>query len=297
MLDKINPLYFALSATLCFSYASTIFTEFARKASPFWMNSFKAFLATFAFIITVFTFNLWTEPKLLTVVALLTSGCIGLMIGDIFMLNAMAELGASRMLMIFGLQPFFLGIGGYIFFNQNFSLMNLAGLICMSLCLFTISLESYKKSGSWQINGLLAGLVAILLDGCGILLTRYGFENDKGISPIEVNAIRCLGAIIGFFIIYFFKEKISFRPTWKKFSKKEKIRIVIGSLLGTFFSLILYLTAVSRGKLSIVSSVTVTGPMFAASFESIRQRRLPNAYVLLAFIFFVSGFFIFYSIS
>lgn len=219
------------------------------------------------------------------------------MIGDIFMLKAMAELGASRMLMIFGLQPFFLGIGGYFFFNQSFSLLNLAGLICMSLCLYTISLESYKKSGSWQLNGLTAGLIAILLDGVGILLTRFGFENNKGISPIEVNAIRCVGAVLGFFIIYFFKQKIEFKPTWKKFSSKEKTRIIIGSLLGTFFSLILYLTAVSRGKLSIVSSVTVTGPMFAAIFESIRMKRLPNKYVLLAFLFFASGFFIFYSIS
>jgi drug/metabolite transporter (DMT)-like permease len=297
MLDKISPLYFALAATLCFSYASTIFTEFARKVSPFWMNSFKAFVALAAFIITIFSFNLWINPKPLSTVALLTSGCIGLMIGDIFMLRAMAELGASRMLMIFGLQPFFLGIGGYFFFNQNFSLLNIAGLICMSLCLYTISLESYKKSGSWQLNGLTAGLIAILLDGCGIFLTRFAFENEKGISPIEVNAIRCFGAVIGFFIIYFFKEKIHFKPTWKKFTKKEKIRIVIGSLLGTYFSLMLYLTAVSRGKLSIVSSVTVTGPMFAAVFEAIRLKRFPNGYVLLSFVFFASGFYIFYSIS
>jgi drug/metabolite transporter (DMT)-like permease len=297
MLDKINPLYFALSATLCFSYASTIFTEFARKISPLWMNAFKAFVAFAAFVITMLVMQVWITPSFLTIFALLMSGCIGLMIGDIFMLKAMAELGASRMLMIFGLQPFFLGIGGYFFFHQNFSLLNLAGLICMSLCLYTISFENYKRSGTWQINGLLAGLIAILLDGVGIFLTRFSFENTKGISPVEVNVIRCLGAIIGFFIIYFFKEKIEFKPTWTKFNKIEKRKIIFGSLLGTFFSLMLYLTAVSRGKLSIVSSVTVTGPMFAAMFESFRSKKLPNRFVILSFIFFISGFFIFFNIS
>jgi drug/metabolite transporter (DMT)-like permease len=297
MLDNISPLYFALSATLCFAYASTVFTEFARKVSPFWMNSFKAFAAFFAFCLTLIIFKIWQTPTPLTTLALLASGCIGLMIGDIFMLKAMAEIGASRMLMIFGLQPFFLGIGGYFFFHQNFSFLNFAGVLFMSLCIFTISLENYKKSGSWQLDGLIAGLIAIVLDGCGIFLTRFGFEDSKGISPIQVNTIRCFGALIGFFIIYFFKEKIEFKSVWIKFSKNEKRKIVIGSLAGTFLSLILYLTAVSRGKLSIVSSVTVTGPMFATIFEFARTKKLPNLYLCFSFLFFICGFIIFYKIS
>jgi drug/metabolite transporter (DMT)-like permease len=161
----------------------------------------------------------------------------------------------------------------------------------MTLCLFTISLEYFKKSGSWQLDGMIAGLIAILLDGVGIFLTRFSFEDTKGISAIEVNAI------IGFVIIYLFKERISFRPTWKSFTRDEKIRIVLGSLLGTFVSLILYLTAISRGKLSIVSAVTVTGPMFASVFESVRYKRWPSLYTFIAFIFFAAGFFIFYKIS
>ncbi len=84
------------------------------------MNSFKAFVALIAFWITVFVFKSWINPDIKTIIALISSGCIGLMIGDIFMLHAMKDLGASRMLMIFGLQPFFLGIGGYFLFNQTF---------------------------------------------------------------------------------------------------------------------------------------------------------------------------------
>ena len=297
MFTQISPLYFALSATLCFAYASTIFTEFARKISPLWMNAYKVFVAFFAFLITLLILNIWQAPTSFTIIALLLSGCIGLMIGDIFMLKAMAELGASRMLMIFGLQPFFLGIGGYFLFNQSFSFFNFLGVLFMSLCIFTIRLENYKKSGSWQITGLLAGLAAIVLDGIGILLTRFGFENSKGISPIEVNFIRCIGAILTFFFIYFYKDRIRFRPVWRKLNLTEKRKIMIGSLAGTYISLILYLTAVSKGKLSVVSSVTVTGPMFATLFEYIRTRKRPSFFLVLSFVFFLSGFVVFYKIS
>lgn len=293
MTDSIPPYFFALAATLCFAYASTIFTEFSRKISPFWVNSFKAFVALIAFWVTVFIFKSWINPDIKTIIALISSGCIGLMIGDIFMLHAMKVLGASRMLMIFGLQPFFLGIGGYFLFNQTFSPLSFLGVVFMLCCLFTISLETYKQSGSWQIRGLIFGLIAILLDAVGILMTRYGFETTPGIDSIQVNAIRCVGAIMGFFLVYFLKEKIEFTPVWKPLTRNEKIRMVVGSLLGTYFTLMLYLTAVSRGQLSVISSVTVTGPMFASAFECFRYKRRPSFYLLVALMFFIAGFLIF----
>lgn len=297
MFENIPPFFYALGATLCFSYSSTIFTEFARKISPFWMNSFKAFVALIAFWITLLLLNNWVTPNIQTLIALISSGCIGLMIGDIFMLHAMKDLGASRMLMIFGLQPFFLGIGGYFFFNQNFSLMNFIGVIFMLACLYTISLESYKKSGNWQLRGMMLGLIAILLDAVGIFMTKFGFNSSPGISSAQVNAIRCIGAVLGFFIInyaYYKKEdQISFKPTWSLLTKNEKIRIIIGSIGGTYCSLMLYLIAVSKGQLSVVSSVTVTGPMFAGIFECVRSRKFPSLYLFVAFIFFIGGFIIF----
>lgn len=297
MFENIPPLFFALGATLCFAYSSTIFTEFARKITPFWMNSFKAFVALAAFWITITLTGSWIKPDLHTVIALLSSGCIGLMIGDIFMLHAMKDLGASRMLMIFGLQPFFLGIGGFFLFNQSFSLLNFIGVIFMLCCLYTISLESYKKSGSWQLRGMILGLIAILLDAVGILMTRFGFDTTPGISSVQVNGIRCIGAVAGFFLVnylYYPKaEQVQFKPEWNQLSKNEKTKLVIGSLGGTYCSLMLYLHAVSKGQLSVISSVSVTGPMFAGIFECVRSRRFPSLYLLAAFIFFIGGFLIF----
>lgn len=261
------------------------------------MNAFKAFVALLAFTATIIINGVWVSPSSNTFIALIMSGSIGLMIGDIFMLKAMSILGASRMLMIFGLQPFFLGLGALMIFHQSFSALNFAGLLCMTCCLYTISLEHFKKSGIWHIDGLIFGIVAIILDAVGIMLTRYGFEKTPGIETLQVNTIRCFGAIVAFAFIFFLKERISFKPTWKKFSSSEKKRIVAGSLLGTFISLLFYLVAIERGKLSVVSSVGVTGPMFASLFESLRHKRWPSLYTLFAFIFFVMGFSIFFHLS
>lgn len=299
MFDNIPPLFYALGATLCFAYSSTIFTEFSRKISPFWMNSFKAFVALAAFWLTILLINKWVQPDIKSIIAFISSGCIGLMIGDIFMLHAMKDLGASRILMIFGLQPFILGLSSFYLFGQAFSMMNFVGVIFMLCCLYTISLESYKKSGSWQLRGMFLGLIAILLDAIGILLTKYGFNSTPGILSAEVNGIRCIGAVLGFFIINYFyypKEKrVHFKKEWNPLTKNEKIKLLIGSIGGTYFSLMLYLTAVSKGQLSVISSVSVTGPMFAGIFECVRDRKFPSLYLFAAFIFFIGGFIIFSS--
>lgn len=298
MIEQTPPIFFALGATLCFAYASTIFTEFSRNVSPIWMNTFKALVACFSFILTVIVFQDWVTPPLQSMVALFSSGALALMIGDIFMLHAMRELGASRMLMIFGLQPFVLGIAGAIFFAQPFVKASIIGVVLMLLCLYTISLESYKKNGHWQARGMFLGLIAVLLDAIGIVLTRYGFDATPGMSSAQGNAIRCLGAVSAFVLLnhfyYRFKEgKINISAPWSQFSKVQKFRVVMGSLMGTYISLMLYLVAVSKGQLSVVSSVAVTGPMFAGLFECVRNRKWPSLYLLAAMTFFIGGFWIF----
>ncbi len=293
IINSVPPLFFALAATISFSYSSTIFTEFSRSVTPEWMNAFKAIVACILFFITVLIFTLWIPPSIASISAFMGSGLLGLMIGDMFMLHAMKELGASRMLMIFGLQPFFLGVAASIFFNQAFSFYNFLGVLCMLGCLYSISFENYKKSGSWQLRGLTFGLIAVVLDGIGIILTRYGFESTAGISSIQVNLIRCVGACLGFLIYHLFVHEFKIAKTFQALPKNKKIKLLVGSIGGTYLSLMLYLTAVSRGELSVVSSVTVTGPMFAQFFECVANRKLPNKLVFLAFLFFATGFWIF----
>ena len=75
------------------------------------------------------------------------------------------------------------------------------------------------------------------------------------------------------------------------------MRIILGSLAGTYLSLLLYLTAVSRGKLGVISAVTVTGPMFAGLFECFRSKKWPTPYLLIALIFFGGGFIVFFNFS
>lgn len=293
----MNPFLLALASTLTFSSASILFAHFSRTISPIFMNTIKAVIALVAFGLTAVLLGFVHLPTQSVVFSLLLSGALGLMLGDLFMLKAMAELGASRMLMIFGLQPFLLGVGAYFAFSQKLSPWSFAGVVAMLCCLYTFSLEKYRQTGNWQARGLYHGLIAVSLDAIGVLLTRWSFDHGIidgiAISPVLVNFLRCFGAVLAFGFYHIAIKKI---PLWSTFQKQapiDKLKLVIGSVGGTYLSLMLYLTAVSKGTLGAISAVTVTGPLFAAMIECIVKKTWPSRYLIVGFTFFVVGFGIF----
>jgi len=292
ILSSLDPVSLTLLSTLCFSIASLIFTDFSKLLNPFWVNAFKASIGLVLFWSTVFLFQLTFQVSWQSFFAFTLSGALGLMIADIFMLKAMSFIGASRMLMFFGLQPFILGLTSYLFFQQQFYAHHFYGLISIIFCIAIISFENFKRDGHFNLEGVKFGVIAVTLDAFGVLLTRYGFDHTPGISPITGNAYRCLGAIAMLTCMQLVYKKFDFKSNWLKLSRLDQIKISFGASLGVYFALMFYLTAISRGNLALVSSVVIAAPMFAAFFECLRARKWPSLYLLLSFTFFITGYFL-----
>jgi drug/metabolite transporter (DMT)-like permease len=260
-----------------------------------WLNCFKTLVSFVAVTLTAAVY-LFFEPFIFDyriLLTLISSGLIGLCIGDFLMLSAMKEIGGSRMVMLFGLTPFLTGIGSSIFFNSNLKMQSWIGVFFMVLCLIFLSLEQYKKSGHWHFKGILFGISAVLLDSIGLILTKSIYIEYPQINTIYVNFYRLIGALIGFLIIQTFIKPINIKQTFLDLSFNIKRKAIISSLLGTYFSLLLFLKAVSLGHLSVVSSVAGTGPLFAKIFECVEEKKLPHVYWFISFGFMIIGFYFF----
>lgn len=256
------------------------------------MNAFKAGVALIAFGLAVLIsqgISLSWHPT--STGAFLVSGLIGLNIGDIFLLRAFSIMGSARTLMIFSFQPVVLGIFSYLLFSQTVSFVKAAAILFMIGCVFVTSYEKYKQMGHWDLRGPLYALIGVFLDSCGILLTRFAFDSNAGVTVLEGNFYRCVGAVLGFFVMaYFFP--FNFFSTLKQFRKREKGVLIAASLGGTFISLWCYLTAISKGNLATISAITGAGPVFAAVLESIVSRQWPSRYLYFAFALFAAGFYL-----
>jgi len=283
----MSPYLYALAGCFWFGLAAQIFTKYSRRVSAVWINAFKGTLAFVCFFITVMVAGGFHAVALKSVFIFMLSGCIGLGIGDIFLIQAFAQMGPGRTMVLYAFQPFMIGVISYFLFGQTIDGVRMASIFLFVCCVFIFSLESYRKSGRWGVNSISLALLGIACDSAGIILTRIAF-NGSGLRPVEGNFYRSIGAVISFLIILPL-FKIDFFKTLKSFSKKATAEIFVGSFLGAYLSLMFYLAALKNGNLASITAMSITGVLFAAGFECIFEKKWPSKYLITAFACFTAG--------
>ena len=285
----MNAYILTLLANLCFALGSQFFTHYSRKFSSTWMNTFKALVAAFCFFITISVTTGFHSITVINIAWFFLSGFIGLGIGDIFLLKAFEKIGPGRTMVIFGFHPVIVGIFSYFLLAQSIDTNKFIGIIFFICCLIIFSYESFKKSGKWEVMGLVFAFLGMCLDAIGVLITRYAFDINSEITPFEGNLYRCLGALFSYLIIRGFAP-FEFRSRFKSLTNKSKFYVFLGAIFGTFISLSLYLKAIQTASdLAIISAISITSVIFSSMFECIWDKKWPSKYLILAFVFFLAG--------
>jgi drug/metabolite transporter (DMT)-like permease len=281
----------AIGANLTYSTSSMIFSVYAKRFSSMWINQVKVFTAFVAFLVAMFFAGKLVSVSPSVISLLLLSGFMGLCFGDIFLFRAFTTLGPARSLVLYSFQPLMLGIYGYFFLNQMFSLNQTLAVICMVICIFIFMLERNKITGTWDLKSFIWAFLGITLDAIGVMLTREAYEMNSGLETFQVNVIRCIGALAGFLMI---SPKSYVLVAKDVFSlRKREISLLIGaSFCGCFLSLTLYLAALKFAHVGTLTAIAITGPVWVSMLECLYHRRLPNLYLVGAFIFFLTGFYL-----
>jgi drug/metabolite transporter (DMT)-like permease len=282
-----DAIIYALLANICFSSGSILFTSYSRKFGALKFNTFKAFIALFFFASTLPFYPLEYFPDQKGIIYLALSGLIGLAIGDIFIFNAFKLLGASRTLTLFGLRPLMIAVLTFFVFSSPFKSEDIYPSYFFILCLVVFAKENQQQSKSWGLKGLLIGLLGVLMDSTGVILTRIIFDENPTMTTFHANFIRTLSAVIVLHTICFIRFK-SF-TTIKLTEGKKDPKLIFAPILGTFIALIFFIQAIKSGNLIIISAIGVTGPIFASTLESFIQKQKPSKYLILALILFSMG--------
>ncbi len=281
----------AIGANLTYSTASMVFSIYAKRFSSMWINQVKVFTAFLAFLVAMMFSDQLVSVSPTVVSLLILSGFAGLCVGDIFLFKAFTTLGPARSLVLYSFQPLMLGIYGYFFLGQFFSLNQTLAVICMIVCIFIFMLERNKTTGSWDPKSFVWAFLGITLDAIGVMMTREAYELNAGLETFQVNVIRCIGALTGFFLISPKSYLIVATDVWNL--RKREISLLLGSAIcGCFISLTLYLAALKYAHVGTLTAIAITGPVWVSMLECLYHKRLPNRYLVGAFIFFLTGFYL-----
>ncbi len=286
------PYALGVLSNLFFGTASMVFSSFARSVSPTWINHLKAFVAAICFGIACFAWETWANLPWTSAVSFLISGLVGLCLGDFFLFRSFTILGPSRTLMLLCVQPLFIGAYNALFFGQHLNSAQLIAIACMLVCVFIFVLERSKTVGRWDLRAFGIAFMGVLLDACGVMLTRNGFDTGAGtgVGAFQANFLRCLGALAGFLILNprsFTALKVGFIGL----TPRKRTLAVFACFFGTFVSLTMYLNAIKLANVAVLTSITVTGPVWVSLIEHILERKLPSRYLIGAMTLFLVGFF------
>ncbi len=252
------------------------------------MNGFKTGIA-----FVCFTILFLLSPSDVLVPASLFfffSGMIGLGIGDIFLIKGFVELGPARTLILFSFQPIVFLIVDSFLLDIHLNYANIISVALFIICILLFSRESINKSKSWNVKGIYIALTGIFLDGAGLFLTKKGFI-ATGLDGLSANFVRCTGAVLVYFIISRFKP-FKLRDKFFELTPDLRKKAIIFSFTGAFLSLFLYLNAVKLGALSVITAISVTGPIFTTVFESFILKKKPTMTLYLCLALFLTAFYI-----
>jgi drug/metabolite transporter (DMT)-like permease len=294
MMNENLAYLFAFSSVLTFSVAAIGLTYFAQKVSPLWMNIFKCVISLLVCLPIVIYLERPFGVSFHKAWPFYLSGFIGLNLGDWLLLSAYKRMGPGRTLVLFGFQPFLVGTFSYFAWGEKIYAIQLVAIIFFVMCLFLFSYEKFKRSGEWEIKGLLLAFSGVFLDSVGVLITRYCFKENPDFTGFDAQYLRTLGALVSF-VIYVPFIKIGLFSNFQRLSPKEKGIACIASFFGAFLSLIFYMQAIKIGKLATVTSIVLTDPVVSTFFECLWLRVWPTRYLWLAlFSFALAMFFLFY---
>lgn len=286
-MDKVY--LYALAANFSFAVGVQFFTHYARRVSTLWVNCYKGLVAAALFGLTALAQGGFHGVGAGEAALFLLSGMMGLGLADVFIVKAFALMGPGRTMMFFGFQPLLIGTAGYFLFGQALEPAKVYAVFFFIVCLFIFSLESFRKHGHWNVRASLYGLAGVALDGLGVVITRYAFDASPGLNTVEGNFYRALGALLLFAGIAAVKP-FGFVAKLRELRLSGAAWITVGSIAGTYLSLLFYLSAIRySGALAAVSGIAITGTIFASAFECLAERKAPSRYLLASFAFFLAG--------
>ena len=272
----------ALSASAVWACASIIFARLGRDVAPISLNFLKGTIALFLMVITAFLLLGPGVPSIsaMTWVLLGASGIVGITLGDTSYFNALIKLGPRRTLLMSALVPPITATLGWLFLNEELTLVMVAGM-CLTLAGVTwVIRERTGDDPDRDIMraGILFALGAVLCQAAGNILTKAG---SAEITALEISIIRLVFGTVGLGVVVMSLGKL--RNTFAILKNaKTRNAIFVATILGTYLGIWLLNAGLKyTPNTGVAATLSSTSPLFilplAALFDG--ERLTPRAVI------------------
>ncbi len=260
----------ALATAICWTLNAMAFEAAGKEVGSLSVNYIRFFAAFPLLAITAFFTRGLAFPTDATGAAwfyLSLSGLIGFVLGDIFLFQALVEIGSRITLLIKSMGPPIAALAGFIIMGESISPLGLLGMFItmsgISLVILSRNPKEKKVTFNRPLKGIVYAFLGALGQAMGLIFSKLGMGSY---NPLAATQIRIIAAFLAFTIL------ITARKKWpeicRAFNNKKAIgNIAIGAILGPFIGVTFSLIALQYAPAGIVSSLTSISPILIIPFS------------------------------
>lgn len=272
----------ALGTAVSWTIGALVMEEGVKRVGVMAVNTLKVafgslYLALLAFALTGHFFPLDVTAR--SWLFLGTSGFIGFVIGDYFLLHAYAMIGSRLAMLLLALSVPLTTVSAWVVWGERPGPASLAG---MALCVFGICLtvmagwKNARKSESVSEassagdagsriaansrryrKGVLYGVVSAVSTVIATLFTKAG---ASGVAAVSATQIRIGSAFVGFLLFAAATKKTGeIAATFR--SRRDLALVATGGIFGPFIGVGCMLFALQHAGAGVVSTLTSLSPV------------------------------------
>ncbi len=252
----------ALATAICWTLTALCFEYSSKKLSSLSVNVIKMYLAFALFTVFAWIFRGKPFPTDASVFAWLwlgLSGIIGFVLGDLFLVKALAIIGARTSMLIMALVPPVTAVIGFFLLSETIALRHLLGMAITIGGVATVILtrENGSKKLKHPVKGLVYACIGMAGQAVGLVLSKYGMGEYNAFSATQ---IRIIAGLVGFTLLLFHLKGWGQLKT--AFKNIPVMRVAaMGSVLGPFLGVYLSLLAVQNTSTGIASTIMMIVPV------------------------------------
>lgn len=245
--------FFALAASFCWALSVILLHRPVFVLPAFELNLFRIVLAFVLMIPTVLLLEGWSWPDYSAgeLGIVLLSGYIGIAVADTWYLRALKLMGASRTGIVASLFSPFVIFLSIIFLGESLRGWQIIGFILvMSGILLVTWRQPRQEIEPEQVHkGLLYGIASVFLMAVGVVMIKEILETRPFIWTVQ---LRLIGGLMG--MASYLLLRGNGRAVYRSFFVSLPWRpIIVGSFLGSYLSMMLWLAGYKLISASVAS--------------------------------------------
>jgi drug/metabolite transporter (DMT)-like permease len=267
----------ALATALTWACAVILFKKSGEKVHPIGLNQFKNVLAILLLVPTMLILSRSLLPSVATrdYLILLASGALGIGIADTMFFHSLNLLGASRTSIVECLySPFIIGLS-FLWLGESLTLTQSIGalLIISAVLAITGEREEVTIGRRRLLYGILWGALAMAAMAVGIVMAKPVLDRNE---LLWVTLTRLIGGVAVLCVL------LMVHPERRAIlqsvvTTSHRTYTVIGSFVGGYLSMIIWLAGMKFTQASIAAALNQTNSIFIFIFAALflRERITP----------------------